>query len=314
MKVLVTGAAGYIGSTLLEYLLNAGHEVRAVDNFMYHNSYALATYLHNPKCKLFECDLRNIAGKRGIWDFLMNGVDVVIPLAAYVGAGICDRYPKDAEVVNTTQIYDIASRLEPNQKLIYPNTNSGYGVKDGVCTEEDELNPISVYGITKKNGEEIALEHPNTVVLRLATVFGPSPRMRFDLMVNNFFYKLSRDNEITLFEPQFRRNFVHVRDVARAFMFALDKNVRGVFNLGNDDLNCTKMELAEGIANYLCLVDAVKIGDGKDPDQRDYNVSSQKIRDAGFSTKYDFDNSFDELDDYCMGLTDEQFRAWGNHV
>lgn len=316
MKILMTGCAGYIGSTLLEYLLGAGHDVLGVDNFMYNNSYALSSYLHHPK---FHCRVENpLSYNFSHFKSLMRDIDVVIPLAALVGAPLCDRLPEEAVALNQKFIEDIVYVLKPYQKIIYPNTNSGYGIKEGMCTEEDELNPISLYGETKCAAEKAVLSHGNSVVFRLATVFGPSPRMRFDLMVNNLFYRYYKEGGLDMFEPQFRRNFVHVRDVARAFMFGLDRDFTGVYNLGNDDMNCTKMELAQKIENFILgpvalLGSKITVGDGKDPDQRDYNISSQKVRDAGFSFKYGFEEGFTQLETLCSGMTFEQFKQWRNY-
>lgn len=320
MKVLVTGAAGYIGSTLLEYLLGAGHEVTAVDNYMFDNANSLASYVHHPKLNTVCADLTQPFDLEWL-DGALPWADVVIPLAALVGAPLCDKREVEATKINLEQIERIVGNLQPHQKIIYPNTNSGYGIKEGICYEDDPMNPISHYGRTKCDAEKVALSHKNSVVLRLATVFGPSPRMRYDLMVNYFFYEYFHTGELRIFEPHFRRNFVHVRDVARGFMFSLDKNVQGVFNLGNDDLNCTKWELAVGIQNWIqgFTVDPysetfrVYEEAGEDPDKRDYNVSSQKIRDAGFSFKYNFDNGFPQLERLAEGTSPTQFKQWRNY-
>lgn len=290
MKILVTGAAGYIGSVLTPLLLTQGHEVTAVDNFRYGQHLALAEACRFSKFEVFNHDTRD-------YNFitpLVRDADIIIPLAALVGAPLCDRQPNDATSTNYHAIDWISSSVSKGQRIIYPNTNSGYGFMTGNAplTEESPQNPLSLYASAKQQAEEAVLHHENSVVFRLATVFGASPRMRTDLLVNDLVLRAVRDRSCTLYDPLARRNYVHVRDVARAFCWAI-VNGWGVYNLGHDAANCTKQELCDYINEFTPF--HYHIGPGTDPDKRDYLISNQKLDDAGFETWYGLDDGIPEL-------------------
>jgi nucleoside-diphosphate-sugar epimerase len=228
----------------------------------------------------------------------MTTADVIIPLAALVGFPLCDQSPRDAKEINFEINEWIAKNKRPEQKVIYPCTNSGYGTSaGGVCTEESPLNPISLYGVTKVQAEKAYKEVDNHVTFRLATVFGPSSRMRADLLVNNFVYKALKERILVLYECKFMRNYVHIQDVCRAFMFVLenwDKCKNETYNVGNDSINMNKLQLAQKVAEHTQL-EIMTAEFTSDPDVRDYIVSSQKIYDLGFECKYDLDDGIRQL-------------------
>ena len=299
MKILVTGGAGYIGSILCEHLLQSGHDVTVLDNLMYGPG-SLFHLAHNPKFHFIKGDARDVL----LMSKLILQADVIIPLAAIVGAPACNANLETASI-NYTAITTIAKYAAGPQLIIYPTTNSGYGTQaDGVvCTEDTRLTPISVYGRTKSDAEAYLLNnHANTITLRLATVFGCSPRMRLDLLVNDFTYKALTDKYIALYEPHFVRNYVHIRDVADCFIHCIEKEnekeneMRGrAYNVGLDDANISKGDLAEKIKTHLPDFDISYIGDGKDPDQRNYIVSNQRLREAGFEATRTLDQGIEEL-------------------
>ena len=294
MKVLVTGGAGYIGSELVGYLLEADYEVVVIDSLMYDNT-SLLRYTNNPDFIFVKGDVRNIE----LMTKLIEDVDVIIPLAALVGFPLCDDHPRDAQEINHDVNTWIAKNKRAEQKVIYPCTNSGYGVSvDGsVCTEESPLNPISLYGRTKVAAENEYKNVENYVTFRLATVFGPAARMRSDLLVNNFVLRTLRERVLVLYECEFMRNYVHLHDVCRGFMFILDnweecKNQ--TYNLGNDSLNMNKLQLAEKIQEHLPL-EIIRAEINSDPDTRDYIVSSDKLYNKGYECKYDLDDGIKQL-------------------
>ena len=282
MRILVTGGAGYLGSVLVPELLADGHEVTVVDNFRYGQA-SLLGHCHNPRLSIVRGDARD----RALMERCLRGADVLIPLACLTGAPICDRNPLEAASVNRDAIAMALQLRSSQQRVIFPTTNSGYGVgQEGIhCTEETPLRPISLYGQLKVEAERLVLDAGNSITLRLATVFGVSPRMRLDLLVNDFVYRAVTDGFIVMFEGHFKRNFIHVRDVARAFLHSLEhfEEMRGVpYNVGLSDANLSKRELCEEIKKQvpsLCVVEAAV---GKDPDQRNYIVSNAKIERAGF--------------------------------
>jgi len=294
MNVLVTGGAGYIGSELIGYLLNDGYKVVAIDNLMYDPT-SLLRYTNNPDFTFIKGDVRNVA----LMTKLMKDADIIIPLAALVGFPVCEEDPRGAQEINHDVNTWIATTKRTDQKVIYPCTNSGYGVSvDGsVCTEESPLNPISLYGRTKVAAESEYKNVENHVTFRLATVFGPASRMRTDLLVNSFVLKTLRERILVLYECEFMRNYVHLHDVCRGFKFILDnwedcKNE--TYNLGNDALNMNKLQLAEKIQEHLPL-EIIKAEFTSDPDTRDYIVSSEKIYNKGYECQYDLDIGIKQL-------------------
>jgi nucleoside-diphosphate-sugar epimerase len=294
-KVLITGGSGYIGSVLTGHLLEEGHDVTCLDNLIYGQK-SLFNYADNPNFNFVYGDARD----RNVMKELVPKSDVIIPLAAIVGMPACNLKPMDAENTNKEAIF-MLNELRDYQKVIFPNTNSGYGTKTGevFCTEETPLEPISSYGKMKCEAEEHLLNSDkNAITLRLATVFGTSPRMRTDLMVNDFVLKAIRDKTLVLYEKNFKRNYIHIKDVARGFKHCIDnyddmKNEP--YNLGLEDANLSKLELAEKIKSYLPQFEIICKEIGKDPDKRDYIVSNQKILKTGFKPKFSLDDGIKEL-------------------
>jgi nucleoside-diphosphate-sugar epimerase len=282
MNVLVTGGAGYLGSTLVPALLEAGHRVTVLDNFMFGQN-SLAHVCHHPAFSVERGDVR----VKHTLAPLLRQADVVIPLAALVGAPLCDRDPVGATTTNRDAILMMLDALSRDQRILMPTTNSAYGTGDenNFCTEESELRPISHYAREKVEIEQALMCHPNAISFRLATVFGMSPRMRIDLLVNDFTYRAVNDRSIVLFESHFKRNYLHVRDVARVFLHALVnfEGMRGeIFNVGLSDANLSKKELCEEIRKQVPELVVVEAKVGKDPDQRNYIVSNDKIEGTGY--------------------------------
>ncbi|MEI6437658.1 MAG: NAD(P)-dependent oxidoreductase [Candidatus Omnitrophota bacterium] len=282
MKILVTGGAGYLGSVMVPRLLAEGHEVAVLDNFMYNQS-PLLDQCHNPKLTIVRGDARD----KKVVERLMKGADAVFPLACLTGAPLCAKDPVGAQTILVDAVKLIADLSSKDQRLIYPTTNSGYGIgeKGKFCTEETPLRPISIYGRLKCDAEKIILDSGHGITLRLATAFGASPRMRLDLLVNDFVYRAVYDRFIVLFEAHFKRNFIHTRDVAKAFSHALnnfDRMKGEPYNVGLSDANLSKHELCVEIKKHVPDLYFVEAAVGEDPDKRDYIVSNEKIEKAGF--------------------------------
>ena len=295
MKILITGAAGYIGSVLVPILLQKGHEVIAVDNFMYKQT-SLLECCHFDKLTLINEDVRNSV----LVEQQLKKVDAILPLACLTGAPLCDKDPITARAVNFEAIKTILAKRNPDQMIIFPTTNSGYGVgEEGIhCTEETPLRPVSLYGQLKVEIEKIILESGNSITFRLATVFGVSPRMRLDLLVNDFTYRAYHDRFIVLFEAHFKRNYLHVRDAARAFIYGLEnfEQMKGeAYNVGLSDANISKAELCEVIKEQLPNFYFTEAEIGEDVDKRDYIVSNKKIEAAGFKTEHSLSYGIKEL-------------------
>lgn len=294
-RVLVTGGAGYLGSVLCGRLLEAGCRVTVIDNLMYGQK-SLFHLCADPKFDFVGGDVRDEAQMRS----LLKGVDVIIPLAAIVGAPACDRQPDLARAVNLDAIKLLNRLRSPDQLVVIPITNSGYGTKSGdvFCTEETPLEPISLYGQTKVDAEAELQGSPNAISLRLATVFGASPRMRLDLLVNDFVHKAVKERCIVLFEKDFKRNFVHIRDVADCFIYCM-QNAEAMtgeaYNVGLDEANLSKEELALKIKEHVPEFVIQSSEMWSDPDKRNYIVSNQKLREAGFEAKRSLDDGIEEL-------------------
>ncbi len=294
-KILVTGAAGYIGSILVPHLLRQGHQVTAVDNFMYGQTSLLEECI-NERLQVVRGDARD----RNLMRKLLSGHDCVLPLACLVGAPVCDNKPGEARTTNLDAIKMLLDLSSRQQQFVMPITNSGYGIGQpgAFCTEESPLNPVSLYGRLKVEAEKHILDSGHGISLRLATAFGLSPRMRLDLLVNDFTYRAVTDRFIVLFEAHFKRNYVHVRDVARAFVHALDNfpaMQNNAFNVGLSDANLSKMELCLEIKKQIPDFTFLEAKVGKDPDQRNYIVSNAKIEKTGFKTQVSLQQGIGEL-------------------
>ncbi len=295
MKILITGGAGYLGSVLAPTLLGLGHEVTVVDNFLFRQS-SLTDCCHCEGFRVVRGDCRDEA----LMTQLVAGADVIIPLAALVGAPMCDRDPVAARTTNFEAVAMLCRIASASQRILMPVTNSGYGVgeKGKFCTEETPLRPISLYGITKVQAEEVILQRENSISFRLATVFGVSPRMRIDLLVNDFVHRAVNDRAVVIFEGHFKRNYIHVRDVARVFVHALTRfeAMKGkAYNVGLDDANLSKLELCAVIQKHLPKFVFLEAPIGEDPDKRDYIVSNARIAAAGFKPEWDLDRGICEL-------------------
>ena len=295
MKILVTGAAGYIGSVLTPELLKDGHYVIAIDNFIYRQM-SLLDCCYDPKLTLIRGDARD----KDLISKQLKAADVIFPLACLTGAPICDKDPISARSTNLEAIRMLLELRRPEQRIIFPTTNSGYGIgQEGIlCDEKTPLKPISLYGLLKVEAEQAVLAAGNAITLRLATVFGISPRMRIDLLVNDFVYRALNEGSLTLFEGHFKRNFIHVRDVARVFIHSLDhfetmKNEP--YNVGLSDCNLSKRQLCEEIKKQIPNFDYVESEIGKDPDQRNYMISNQKIESTGFKPTWSLQAGITEL-------------------
>ena len=295
MKILVTGGAGYLGSVLVPELLAAGHAVTVLDSFMFRQA-TLAECCASESFDVVRGDCRD---ERLIADLLKTH-DAAIPLAALVGAPLCDRDRLGAVSINRDAVRLLCKLASPSQKILMPVTNSGYGIgQPGVpCTEDSSLKPISLYGTSKVEAEQAVLERESSISFRLATVFGMSPRMRLDLLVNDFVYRAVNDRALVVFEGHFKRNYIHIRDVARVFLHALQnfETMRGrAYNVGLEDANLTKLELCAVIQKHLPNFVYLEAPIGEDPDKRDYIVSNQRILATGWKPAHSLDDGIREL-------------------
>lgn len=307
--ILVTGGAGYLGSILVPDLLALGHKVTVLDNFLYGQA-SLNHVCANPNFEVVRGDVRMESAIKP----LLAKADIIIPLAALVGAPICSIDPVGAQTINHDAITLMLKHVSRNQRILMPTTNSAYGTGDenNFCTEESPLRPISKYAIDKVEVEKELLHHENAISFRLATVFGMSPRMRVDLLVNDFVYRAVHDRCVTLFEAHFKRNFVHVRDVSRVFQHGISnfENMRGqIYNVGLSDANVSKKELCERIQKHIPSFTVMEAALGKDPDQRNYIVSNAKLEATGYHTAHSLDMGIAEL---IKGFTMLRNTKYGN--
>jgi len=294
-NILVTGGAGYLGSTMIPDLLAAGHKITVLDNFLFKQT-SLNHCCYHPNFSVVKGDIR----QKDTMSKLMKEADVIIPLAALVGAPLCNLDPIGATTINHDAIELMLKLLSKDQIVLMPTTNSAYGTgdKDNYCNEESPLRPISQYAIEKVEIEKELMQHPNAISFRLATVFGMSPRMRIDLLVNDFTYRAVNDGFVVLFESHFKRNYIHVRDVSRVFQHALNNHgaMRGeIYNVGLSDANVSKKELCEHIQKQLPNFIFIDEQIGRDPDQRNYLVSNDKIESTGFRTEFSLKRGIREL-------------------
>jgi len=308
-NILVTGGAGYLGSTMVPDLLEAGHKVTVLDNFMYKQA-SLNHVCHHPNFSVVRSDIRI----EHVIAPLLKKADFVIPLAALVGAPMCSLDPVGATTVNHDAITLMLKLLSKQQFVLMPTTNSAYGTgdKNNYCTEESPLNPISLYAKEKVGIEKELMQRENAISFRLATVFGMSPRMRIDLLVNDFTYRAVHDRFVVLFESSFKRNYVHVRDVSRVFQHAIanfDKMKGQIYNVGLSDANVSKRELCEHIQKQISDFVFLDAPVGKDPDQRNYIVSNAKIEATGFKPMYSLDAGIGDL---IKGYTMIKNTRYGN--
>jgi len=309
VKILVTGGAGYIGSVLVPRLLEAGHAVTVLDNFMFQQS-SLADCCGYDEFQVVRGDVRDEALVRR----LMRTSDAAIPLAALVGAPLCKNDPLGTRTINQDAVQMLCRIASSSQRILLPVTNSGYGIGESGkhCTEDSPLRPISLYGITKVEAESAVLQRENSVTFRLATVFGMSPRMRLDLLVNDFVYRAVHDRAVVVFEGHFKRNYIHLRDVARVFLYALDhfERLRGVpYNVGLDEANLSKLELCRVIQTHVPEFVYLEAPIGEDPDKRDYIVSNARLAATGFKTEWNLDRGIREL---VKGYTILRNARYGN--
>jgi nucleoside-diphosphate-sugar epimerase len=295
VKIVVTGGAGYIGSVLVPLLLSEGHQVTVIDNFMYGQT-PLLDCCDRPSLTVIRGDVRD---PRVVQD-AVRGADAVLPLACLTGAPICSRDPWSATAINFDAIKTLGETLSPAQMMIFPSTNSGYGVGEaGIeCNEDTPLRPVSLYGRLKVDVESFLLDKGSFVTFRFATLFGTSPRMRLDLLVNDFTYRAVNDRSVVLFEPHFKRNYLHVRDAARAFAHVLanyDRMKGRPYNVGLSDANISKQELCDRIALQVPGFQVITADVGKDPDQRNYIVSNARIESTGFRPAFGLDEGIRDL-------------------
>ncbi|MDW7550053.1 NAD-dependent epimerase/dehydratase family protein [Pseudoalteromonas peptidolytica] len=295
LNILVTGGAGYLGSIMVPELLKKGHKVTVLDNFMFGQD-SLNAVCVDPNFSVIRGDCRDL----NLISRLVSKHDVIIPLAALVGAPLCARDEIGTITTNRDSVISLTKLLSKEQMMLMPITNSGYGIGESgtLCTEESPLNPISLYGKTKVEAEEAVLARESSISFRLATVFGFAPRMRLDLLVNDFVYRAVKDKAVVLFESHFKRNYIHIRDVTRAFLHGLEnfETMKGeAYNVGLSNANLSKLELCHEIQKQLPKFTFLEAPIGEDPDKRDYIVSNDKIEATGFLPKYSLELGITEL-------------------
>jgi nucleoside-diphosphate-sugar epimerase len=301
-NILITGGAGYVGTTLIPLLLERNYQVTVIDNLIFNNGDRLIPFLSNKNFNFVKGDVRNL----DLLKSLVKDKDVVIHLAAYVGFPICRlKGEKEAHSVNTQATQDLVEMLEENQYLLFGSTGSNYGEVIGLCTEETPLNPLSIYGKTKTEAEKIVMSRKNSTAFRFATAFGISPRMRLDLLVNDLTYKATTEGYAVIYESHFLRTFIHVRDLARSFTFAIDNQETmksNVYNVGSNKMNHTKREVCELINKEIPEAFFHHASIKEDPDQRTYKVSYDKISSLGFEVEVDLKTGIKEIKDSVILL------------
>ena len=292
-KVLITGGAGYLGSILTEILLSKGYKVTVLDSLIY-KQLSLTQFCHNENFDLVVGDVRN----KSLLTSLIKDHDIIIPLAAIVGMPACKKDPDLTVAVNYHQIKDVVQLISQNQKLLVPNTNSQYGSSEKIITEESPFNPLSLYAKTKCDAEQAVLDSGNGISLRLATVFGVSYRQRMDLLVNDFVYRAYTDEFLVLFESHFLRNYVHVRDVAKAFVHLIenyDACNNNAYNVGLTSANMSKLQLAQKIKEFVPNLVIIEEQFKEDFDKRNYVVSNEKLEKTGWYCDFSLDEGIKEL-------------------
>jgi nucleoside-diphosphate-sugar epimerase len=301
-KILITGGAGYVGTTLLPLLLKRNYQVTVIDSLIFNNGDRLIPFLSDKNFNFVKGDVRNL----DLLKSLVKNKDVVIHLAAYVGFPICRlKGEKESYSVNTQATQDLVDMLEENQYLLFGSTGSNYGEVIGLCTEETPLNPLSIYGKTKTDAERIVMSRENSTAFRFATAFGISPRMRLDLLVNDLTYKAATEGYAVIYESHFLRTFIHVRDLARSFVFAIDNQETmksNVYNVGSNKMNHTKKEVCELINNEIPEAFFHHASIKEDPDKRNYKVSYDKINSLGFEVEIDLKTGIKEIKDSVVLL------------
>ncbi|OGR56434.1 MAG: hypothetical protein A3I11_02085 [Elusimicrobia bacterium RIFCSPLOWO2_02_FULL_39_32] len=294
-KVFITGGAGYLGSVMVPTFLENGHHVTVLDSFIFRQN-SLLNCCANKNFEIVRGDCRD----ERLLKELTKDKDFIIPLAALVGAPLCDLDKENAQSVNVGAVKKLCQILSKSQKILYPTTNSGYGIgeKDKYCTEETPLKPISFYGIVKAEAEKIILDRENSISFRLATAFGASPRMRMDLLVNDFVYRAVTDHAVVIFEGHFKRNYIHIRDIAKAFLHGMthfNQMKNKPYNLGLEDANLSKIELCKLIQKIIPSFVYIESPIGEDPDKRDYIVSNQRILSTGYQPENTIESGIKEL-------------------
>jgi nucleoside-diphosphate-sugar epimerase len=301
-KILITGGAGYVGTTLIPQLLKREYQVTVVDSLIFNNGDRLIPFLSNKNFNFFKGDVRDL----DLLKTLVQGKDVIIHLAAYVGFPICRlKGEKEAHSVNTQATQDLVDLLKDEQYLLFGSTGSNYGEVAGLCTEETPLNPLSIYGRTKTEAERIVMSRENSTAFRFATAFGISPRMRLDLLVNDLTYKAVTEGYAVIYESHFLRTFIHVRDLARSFVFAIDNHQKmrsNVYNVGSNRMNHTKREVCELINEQIPDAFFHHASIKEDPDKRNYKVCYNKINSLGFDVEIELQEGIEEIKDSVVML------------